>query len=187
MNRLVKCGLALAVLAAPVVAHADDQDVMNYRKQVMKTMGEQSALMNMVAQGKVPGDQFVSHVKTLHLAATYDLRRYGPVGRLGSLLPFWLRGIALDEVQTVKAVERIRPRPLLIVAGTEESGQPLLQELFARTRAYAQQWHMEGAGHGGFAQVQPQAYPAAVRTFFERALGAAVKPAAAPARAPTQG
>jgi cytochrome c556 len=78
MNRLVKCGLALAVLAAPVMAHADDQDVMNYRKQVMKTMGEQSALMNMVAQGKVPADLFVSHVKTLHLAATQIKKAFEP-------------------------------------------------------------------------------------------------------------
>jgi cytochrome c556 len=78
MNRLVKCGLALAVLVAPVMAHADDQDVINYRKQVMKTMGEQNALMNMVAQGKVAPDQFVSHVKTLHLAATQIKKAFEP-------------------------------------------------------------------------------------------------------------
>ncbi len=61
MNRFVKCGLALAVLVAPVVAQADDADVMNYRKQIMKTMGEQNAAMQMTLQGKVPADQFVSH------------------------------------------------------------------------------------------------------------------------------
>lgn len=78
MNRLVKFGLALAVLAAPVMAHADDQDVMNYRKQIMKTMGEQNALMQMVVAGKVPADQFVSHVKTLHLASTQALKAFEP-------------------------------------------------------------------------------------------------------------
>lgn len=78
MNRLVKCGLALAVLVAPVAAHADDQDVMNYRKQIMKTMGEQTALMNMTLQGKGPSEQFVSHVKTLHLAAAQALKAFEP-------------------------------------------------------------------------------------------------------------
>ncbi|MGE4062859.1 MAG: cytochrome c [Rhodospirillaceae bacterium] len=78
MNRLVKCGLALAVLVAPVAAQADDQDIMNYRKQVMKTMGEQSAAMNMTLQGKAPADQFVSHVKTLHLAATQAKKAFEP-------------------------------------------------------------------------------------------------------------
>lgn len=78
MNRLVKCGLALAVLVAPVAAQADDQDVMNYRKQVMKTMGEQSALIGMTLQGKAPADQLVSHVKTLYLAAGQALKAFEP-------------------------------------------------------------------------------------------------------------
>ncbi len=78
MNRLVKFGLALAVLVAPVAASADDQDVMNYRKNVMKTMGEQNALLQMVVAGKVPADQFVSHVKTLHLAATQAKKAFEP-------------------------------------------------------------------------------------------------------------
>lgn len=78
MNRLVKCGLAFAVLFAPVVAQADDADVINYRKQIMKTMGEQNAAMQMTLQGKVPADQFVSHVKTLHLAAAQALKSFEP-------------------------------------------------------------------------------------------------------------
>lgn len=78
MNRLVKCGLALAVLVTPVAAQADDQDIMNYRKQVMKTLGEQAAAMNMTLQGKAPADQFVSHVKTLHLAATQAKKAFEP-------------------------------------------------------------------------------------------------------------
>ncbi len=78
MNRFIKCGLALAVLVAPAVAQADDQDVMNYRKQVMKTMGEQAAAMNMTLQGKAPAEQFVSHVRTLHLASTQALKAFEP-------------------------------------------------------------------------------------------------------------
>jgi cytochrome c556 len=78
MNRLVKCGLALAVLVAPVVAQADDQDIMNYRKQIMQTMGQQAGAMNMTLQGKAPADQFVSHVKTLNLAINQAKKAFEP-------------------------------------------------------------------------------------------------------------
>jgi len=78
MNRLVKCGLALAVLCGPVAAQADDQDTMNYRKQVMRTMSEQAAMMNMSLQGKAPAEAFATHVKTLHLAATQALKSFEP-------------------------------------------------------------------------------------------------------------
>ena len=78
MNRFAKFGLALAVLVAPALAQADDQDVMNYRKQVMKTMGEQAGAMQMTLQGKAPADQFVSHVKTLHLATAQALKAFEP-------------------------------------------------------------------------------------------------------------
>lgn len=91
MNRLVKCGLALAVLVAPAVAQADDADVINYRKQIMKTMGEQSALMNMSLQGKAPAEALVSHVKALHLAAAQALKAFEPEvqgdGSTGSAKP----------------------------------------------------------------------------------------------------
>jgi cytochrome c556 len=91
MNRLAKCGLALAILVAPAVAQADDQDVMNYRKQVMQTMTEQNGAMQLTVQGKVPNDQFVSHVKALHLASTQALKAFEPKvvgdGSTGSAKP----------------------------------------------------------------------------------------------------
>jgi uncharacterized protein len=142
------------------------------------SIGSAAVAEVVAADPTVAAAVLLSPFNTLHLAATYDVRKWGPVGRFGALVPFWLRGIALDEVQTFEAVERIRPRPLLIVMGTEESGQPLAQALFARVRPYAQIWHMQGAGHGGFSQVQPHAYPARLRAFFEVAL-LAPAPAAA--------
>lgn len=78
MNRLVKIGLAVVVIAAPFAAQADDQDVMNYRKQIMRTMSEQAGAMNMTLQGKAPAEAFATHVKTLHLAATQALKAFEP-------------------------------------------------------------------------------------------------------------
>ncbi|NTX37403.1 alpha/beta fold hydrolase [Myxococcus sp. CA033] len=112
----------------------------------------------------------LSPFNTLWLAAAYDFRRFGFVSQSGALVPFWRRGIALDEVRTIDAVDHIRPRPLLIVMGTEESGQPLADELFAHVREYAQTWRIQGASHGGFSDVEPQEYPRRLRAFFDAAL-----------------
>ncbi|QSQ21305.1 alpha/beta fold hydrolase [Pyxidicoccus parkwayensis] len=112
----------------------------------------------------------LSPFNTLWLAAAYDFRRFGFVSQSGALMPFWRRGIAIDEVRTIDAVEHIRPRPLLIVMGTGESGQPLADELFAKVREYAQTWRIQGAGHGGFSTVEPVEYPRRLREFMDAAL-----------------
>ena len=122
---------------------------------------------------KDPGVRAVvllSPFNTLWLAAAYDFRRFGFVSQSGALVPFWRRGIALDEVRTIDAVERIRPRPLFIVMGTEESGQPLADELFAKVKDYAQTWRIQGAGHGHFSTTEPQEYPRRLREFLDTAL-----------------
>ncbi|AKF79067.1 hypothetical protein MFUL124B02_00765 [Myxococcus fulvus 124B02] len=124
----------------------------------------------------------LSPFNTLWLAAAYDFRRFGAITQTGALVPFWRRGIQLEEVRTIDAVDHIRPRPLFIVMGTEESGQPLADELFAHVREYAQTWRIQGAGHGGFATVEPTEYPRRLRAFFDEALlaggeGSAANPA----------
>ncbi len=122
---------------------------------------------------KDPGVRAVvllSPFNTLWLAAAYDFRRFGFVSQSGALVPFWRRGIAIDEVRTIDAVERIRPRPLFIVMGTEESGQPLADELFAKVKDYARTWRIQGAGHGNFIATEPQEYPRRLREFLDAAL-----------------
>ncbi|MBZ4399301.1 alpha/beta hydrolase [Myxococcus sp. AS-1-15] len=124
----------------------------------------------------------LSPFNTLWLAAAYDFRRFGAITQTGALVPFWRRGIQLEEVRTIDAVDHIRPRPLFIVMGTEESGQPLADELFAHVREYARTWRIQGAGHGGFATVEPTEYPRRLRAFFDAALlaggeGSAANPA----------
>jgi hypothetical protein len=59
---------------------------------------------------------------------------------------------------------------MLIVMGTEESGQPLADELFAKVREYAQTWRIQGAGHGNFAATAPEEYPRRLREFLDAAL-----------------
>ncbi|WP_201756486.1 alpha/beta hydrolase [Corallococcus silvisoli] len=119
---------------------------------------------------KVAAVVLLSPFNTLWLAAAYDFRRFGVVTQTGALVPFWRRGIALEEVRTIDAVDRIQPRPLFIVAGTEESGQPLLDELFAHVAPAAQTWRIPGASHGNFAATAPEEYPRRLREFADAAL-----------------
>jgi cytochrome c556 len=58
--------LALAaLLTASSAAWADDQDVIDYRRHVMKTMGEQMKAMGMILEKKVPADQLLIHLKVI--------------------------------------------------------------------------------------------------------------------------
>ena len=131
MNRLVKCGLALAVLVAPAVAQADDADDINYRRQVMKTMGEQSALMNMTLQGKGPAEAFVSHVRTLHLAATQALKAFEPNvpgdGSTGSAKPEVWSNAADFAKRMNEQVAKLAALEKAAVEGGAEKAGPMIQ------------------------------------------------------------
>ena len=124
---------------------------------------------------KVAAVVLLSPFNTLWLAAAYDFRRFGVVTQTGALLPFWRRGIHLDEVRTIDAVEHIKPRPLLVIAGTEESGQPLLEALFENVGPYAQTWRIPGASHGNFAATAPEEYPRRLRAFADGASARACR------------
>ncbi len=80
MTRLNKIigGLAIAAVVAvvPVPAQADDQDVIDYRKHVMKTLGEQAGALFQILQQKAPPDNFAVHVKTLALTSTQVVKAF---------------------------------------------------------------------------------------------------------------
>jgi cytochrome c556 len=60
--------LASILLAAPG-SRADDADVVDYRRHVMKTMGEQAKIIGMIVEKRAPADDLVTHVKVLAIAA----------------------------------------------------------------------------------------------------------------------
>jgi cytochrome c556 len=72
--KLLATGFALAALtAAPFAAFATDdadQETIDYRQHAMKTMGEQVAAMGLMAQGKIPPDNFALHAQILAIAAS---------------------------------------------------------------------------------------------------------------------
>jgi cytochrome c556 len=62
--------VVLIVSMLPMKAvHADDQDVIDYREHVMKTMGEQAGAIAQILEKKVPADNFAMHLQVLAVTA----------------------------------------------------------------------------------------------------------------------
>ena len=68
----------VACMGAAATAHADDQDVIDYRKHVMKTMGEEAAVLGMMLQKKVPATDFATHVEILATTAATAKKAFEP-------------------------------------------------------------------------------------------------------------
>lgn len=65
-------------LAVPVAAHADDQDTIDYRLHIMRTLGEEVAALNLMLKQKVPADRFATHAKVLAVAAQQAKKAFEP-------------------------------------------------------------------------------------------------------------
>jgi len=76
--------IVLFFLASTVVlpgsASADDQDTIDYRQHIMKTMGELQAALGQILQQKVvvSPEAFVSHTETLAIAAKMAKSAFQP-------------------------------------------------------------------------------------------------------------
>jgi cytochrome c556 len=62
----------------PAIARADDQDVIDYRQHIMKTMGEQTAAIGQILQQKVPPDNFATHLQILAVTAATTKSAFEP-------------------------------------------------------------------------------------------------------------
>jgi cytochrome c556 len=69
---------AMLVAMSPAIALADDQDVVDYRQHVMKTIGEQTAALDEILQHRIPPDNFVTHVEVLAIAASTAKKAFEP-------------------------------------------------------------------------------------------------------------
>ena len=72
MTRLSHLAAGVALLAATTlsgIAYADNQDTIDYREHIMKTMGEQSASLALVLQGKAPAENVALHAQILAVTA----------------------------------------------------------------------------------------------------------------------
>lgn len=77
--RTIVQGVALAaLLAVSASVSADDQDVVDYRQHVMKSMGEQLAAIHMILDKKAPADNLAVHMKVLAVTATQAEKAFEP-------------------------------------------------------------------------------------------------------------
>ena len=60
---------AVAMSAMPLVARADDKDVIDYRQNIMKTLDAQTAMLGMMASTQVEPADLLSNTKALALIA----------------------------------------------------------------------------------------------------------------------
>jgi cytochrome c556 len=71
-------GTVLIAAAAASAAHADDQDVIDYREHIMKTMGEQAAAIGQILQQKAPAENFATHAQILAITAATAKKAFEP-------------------------------------------------------------------------------------------------------------
>ena len=81
MTRFAKFvgGFAVAiamVVALPIVARADDKDVIDYREHIMKTLDAQTAAIGMIVSTQIGEDNLVQHAEAIALTAKQALKSF---------------------------------------------------------------------------------------------------------------
>lgn len=72
-------GFALAaLLMGSVAVRADDQDVIDYRVHVMKSLAEELGSINMILARKAPPDNLAAHVQALAATAPQARKAFEP-------------------------------------------------------------------------------------------------------------
>ena len=108
MSRFVTLMALGALVFATLPSRADDQDVIDYRTHVMKTLGEQTDAIGMILENKAPPDNFATHLKVLAVTATQAKKAFEPKVAGGNSKPeVWSNWAdfskRLDELVTTTA------------------------------------------------------------------------------------
>lgn len=78
LPRITANMLALALFALTATAHADEQDSIDYRKHIMKSLGEEAAVLGMMMQQKIPATDFATHAQALAATASTAKKAFEP-------------------------------------------------------------------------------------------------------------
>jgi len=73
----IGCVVIVAAMVATSV-RADDQDVIDYRVHIMKTLDEQAAAISQILEHKAPADNFTTHVQILAITAATAKKAFEP-------------------------------------------------------------------------------------------------------------
>jgi cytochrome c556 len=80
MQRTIKTLVRFTLIAIflPSIVSADDQNVIEYREHIMKTLEEQSAAVGMILSTAIPPDNTVAHLQAIALTAQIALKAFEP-------------------------------------------------------------------------------------------------------------
>lgn len=102
--------------------------------------------------------------------SAWQFGRYGFLSRLPARSALARGGLNLDDPQPRAAVAAIAPRPVLIIAGTNDHTVPIAMghELHAAAREPKELFVVEGADHGQYDALARDAYRSKLAAFFGR-------------------
>lgn len=75
-SKAVALGVTLVTLSLPLVGHADNKDVIEYRQRIMKSLEQQTAALGQILSGAGPAENTVAHMETLALSASTALKSF---------------------------------------------------------------------------------------------------------------
>ena len=84
---LASLAVAFAVSAVAPAFAAENQDVIDYRQRIMKTLDAQVAILGQILSYATPDDQVVSHLEAIAEAASQSLKSFEPKVEGGESLP----------------------------------------------------------------------------------------------------
>lgn len=76
----------------------------------------------------------------------------------------------INHLSPVSVIGQIRPRPILLIYGSQEVSLPGAYRQLEAAGDNAELWVIEGATHGTYRFVAPEAYEARIVGFFDQAL-----------------
>jgi cytochrome c556 len=85
-----RIALLLLLSVAPLLAstaRADEEEDIDYRQHIMKTMDEQMAAIQQIVQHKVPADNFATHLQVLAVTAATAKAAFTPASAGGRAKP----------------------------------------------------------------------------------------------------
>ncbi len=126
---------------------------------VLQTAVEEPQLRAIAAAG-------TPHDPLEHLDWEYG--KHGFLSRWPALLALRLAGMDTETLIPEQVVGRVAPRPLLLVAGRDDQLVPnwMTERLFAAAGEPKQLLLVPSAGHGGYAEADPEHYPGRLVDFF---------------------
>jgi dipeptidyl aminopeptidase/acylaminoacyl peptidase len=96
---------------------------------------------------------------------------FAPLYRRGFHLTYWWVAGDVNKLSPLTVIHQIQPRPILLIYGSQEKSLPEGYQQLQAAGDNAELWVVEGANHGTYRFVAPEAYEERIVAFFDEAFG----------------